>query len=78
MKAAQVELCTEPLLGAVSQREQPLLEVFGSSLLYPRRFAGLGDMSRGSLLLRAVADGTELDYEPLAAAADARLPTPHQ
>jgi hypothetical protein len=65
------------LLGSVATRKYvaPLLEVFGSSLLYPRRFAGLGDMSRGSLLLRAVADGTELDYESLAAAADARRPT---
>jgi hypothetical protein len=62
------------LLGSVATRKyvSPLLEVFGASLLYPRRFAGLGDMSRGSLLLRAAADGVELDYEPLMAAAHAR------
>ena len=59
------------LLGSLATRKYvlPLLEVFGTRLLYPRRFAGLGDMSRGSLLLRAVAEGVELDYEPLVAAA---------
>jgi hypothetical protein len=59
------------LLGSVATRKyvSPLLEVFGARLLYPRRFAGLGDMSRGSLLLRAAAQGVELDYEPLIAAA---------
>jgi hypothetical protein len=64
------------LLGSIATRKyvSPLLEVFGSRLLYPRRFAGLGDMSRGSLLLRAAADGVELDYEPLTAAAHARRP----
>lgn len=64
------------LLGSIATRKYvaPLLEVFGSRLLYPRRFAGLGDMSRGSLLLRAAADGVELDYEPLTAAIPARPP----
>ena len=53
------------LLGSVASNKYvvPLLEVFGERLLYPARFAGLGDMSRGSLLLRAVRDGAELDYE---------------
>jgi len=62
------------LLGSVATRKyvSPLSEVFGSRLLYPIQFAGLGDMSRGSLLLRAAADGVELDYEPLAVAASAR------
>lgn len=61
------------LLGSLATRKyvSPLLEVFGSSLLYPIRFAGLGDMGRGSLLLRAAADGIELDYEPLVVAARA-------
>jgi len=66
------------LLGSVRTRKyvSPLLEVFGSSLLYPRRFAGLGDMSRGALLLRAAADGVELDYVPIATAvADVGLPS---
>ena len=52
------------LLGSVASRKYvgPLLEVFGPRLLYPARFAGLGDMSRGALLLRAVRDGQELEY----------------
>jgi hypothetical protein len=64
------------LLGSVASRKyvSPLLEVLGARLLYPRRFAGLGDMSRGSLLLRAAADGIELDYEPLTGATHARSP----
>jgi hypothetical protein len=62
------------LLGSIATRKyvSPLVEVFGSRLLYPLRFAGLGDMSRGSLLLRAAADGVELDYEPLTTVAQGR------
>jgi hypothetical protein len=62
------------LLGSIATRKyvSPLVEVFGSRLLYPLRFAGLGDMSRGSLLLRAAADGVELDYEPLTTVARGR------
>ena len=61
------------LLGSVATRKYvlPLLEVFGQSLFFPRRFAGLGDMGRGSLLLRAAAEGIELDDQPLVAAAHA-------
>ncbi len=56
------------LLGSVATNKYvaPLLDVFGERLLYPTRFAGLGDMSRGSLLLSAVRDRRELDYEPVA------------
>ena len=55
------------LLGSVATNKYvaPLLDVFGERLLYPTRFAGLGDMSRGGLLLAAVRDGRELDYEPV-------------
>lgn len=55
------------LLGSVASSKyvKPLVEVFGERLLYPARFAGLGDMSRGALLLRAVRSGVELDYEPV-------------
>jgi hypothetical protein len=45
-----------------------LLEFFGQRLLFPTDFAGRGDMSRGSLLLRAVREGRELAYEPVATA----------
>jgi hypothetical protein len=53
------------LLGSVASNKYvvPLLEVFGSRLLYPARFAGLGDMARGALMLRAARDQLELDYE---------------
>jgi hypothetical protein len=52
------------LLGSVASAKyvEPLLDVFGQGLLFPAQFAGLGDMSRGALLLRAVRDGRELEY----------------
>jgi len=59
------------LLGSVATQKyvQPLLEVFGDRLLFPSDFEGRGDMSRGSLLLRAVREGRELAYAPLAGTA---------
>jgi hypothetical protein len=58
------------LLGSIASDKyvSPLLEVFGERLLFPARFAGLGDMGRGSLMLRAARDGQELDYLPVAGA----------
>jgi hypothetical protein len=52
------------LLGSLATRKylDPLGEVLGDRLRVPRAFIGLGDMSRGGLLLRAVAAGRELDY----------------
>jgi len=52
------------LLGSVASDKYvaPLLDVFGPALLFPEQFAGLGDMSRGALLLRAVRDRQELAY----------------
>jgi hypothetical protein len=41
---------------------EPLLEVFGESLLFPKDFVGRGDMSRGGLLLRSSAAGKALEY----------------
>jgi hypothetical protein len=56
------------LLGSVATHKYvaPLLEVFGARLLFPNEFVGRGDMSRGSLLLRAVRDKSELSYAPVA------------
>jgi hypothetical protein len=56
------------LLGSVATGKyvDVLLEFFGHRLLFPTEFAGRGDMSRGSLLLRAVREGRELDYAPVA------------
>ncbi len=58
------------LLGSVAADKYvgPLLAVFGARLLFPPEFVGRGDMSRGGLLLRAVAAGTELAYAPVAGA----------
>ena len=57
------------LLGSVASKKYvaPLLEVFEKCLFFPEQFAGLGDMSRGSLLLRAVREDRELDYAPVTA-----------
>ena len=58
------------LLGSVASGKyvEPLAEVFGERLVFPAEFVGRGDMSRGGLLLRCVADGRELDYVPLTGA----------
>lgn len=55
------------LLGSLASRKYtvPLSEALGSALHFPPRLTGLGDMSRGSLLLRCVATDDELDYAPL-------------
>ena len=52
------------LLGSIATGKylDPLLEVFGRRLLVPERFVGLGEMQRGSLLLKAVEAGRELEY----------------
>ena len=56
------------LLGSVASDKYvaPLLDVFGLRLRFPTEFSGLGDMSRGALMLRAVRDQRELDYTPVA------------
>lgn len=52
------------LLGSIATPKYvaPLLEVFGARLFYPLDFAGRGDMSRGSLLLRCTRENRELSY----------------
>lgn len=52
------------LLGSVATGKyvEPLSAIFGRRLLFPRSFIGRGDMSRGSLLLRAAGAGEELRY----------------
>ncbi len=58
------------LLGSVATAKyvSVLLPVFGDQLWFPAEFVGRGDMSRGGLLLRAVAGGAELEYAPVAGA----------
>jgi len=52
------------LLGSIATPKylQPLQEVLGPRLRFPREFIGRGDMSRGALMLRCVAEGRELAY----------------
>jgi hypothetical protein len=55
------------LLGSVATGKYVdiLQPVFGSRLRFPGAFAGLGDMSRGGLMLRAVREDRELEYVTL-------------
>jgi hypothetical protein len=47
---------------------EPLLEIFGERLLFPREFVGRGDMSRGGLMLRYASELKELTYVPVVGA----------
>ena len=55
------------LLGSVASAKyvDPLTRILGERLLFPPVFAGMGDMQRGSMLLRAAAAGEELQYRPV-------------
>ena len=63
------------LLGSVATGKylDVLAPIFGERLAYPSAFAGLGDMSRGAIMLRAAASGEELEYEPLTSRQHRRL-----
>jgi len=52
------------LLGSIATPKYvlPLLEIFGDRLLFPSDFVGLGDMSRGGLLLRSCSSNSPLEY----------------
>src|SRR5580704_4744503 len=54
------------LLGSLATPKyiEPLLRIFGTRLLIPAVFVGLGDMSRGGLMLQCVRSGQELAYVP--------------
>ena len=58
------------LLGSVATDKyvQVLSDVFGERLLFPREFVGRGDMSRGGMMLRCVAEDRELEYIPVVGA----------
>jgi len=59
--------CEVVLLGSIASPKyvDVLTDVFGRRLLFPVDFVGRGDMSRGGLLLRSAAEGTELGYVPV-------------
>ena len=55
------------LLGSIATSKYitPIREVFGERFLFPKEFRGLGDMSRGSILLKCCSQGRELAYLPV-------------
>lgn len=71
------------LLGSVATGKyvDVLRPILGDRLRFPRHFAGLGDMARGGLMLRAARAGVELEYVTLEASrkrppgATGRMPT---
>jgi hypothetical protein len=73
--AAQTGDAQVVLLGSLATGKyvEVLRDVFGARLCYPRDFVGLGDMSRGSMMLRAARAGTELAYASVADAGSAKL-----
>lgn len=58
------------LLGSIASGKyvDVLAALFGERLVFPAAFVGRGDMSRGSLMLRAAEAGEELEYVPVAGA----------
>jgi len=48
-------------------------EIFGDRLVSPVAFVGLGDMSRGSIMLKAARAGVELPYAAVRALAGAKV-----
>jgi hypothetical protein len=58
------------LLGSIASGKyvDVLSALFGARLVFPAAFVGRGDMSRGSLMLRAAEAGEELEYLPVAGA----------
>lgn len=64
--AAMPRAASVVLLGSLATPKylDVLAPIFAERLLVPRPLIGLGDMSRGATLLRAVRAGTELEYIP--------------
>jgi hypothetical protein len=59
--------CQFVLLGSIGTNKyaEILVECLGEQLHFPSSFVGRGDMSRGGLLLRCVAENKELEYVPI-------------
>lgn len=68
--AGDIGDCDVVLLGSIASPKyvDVLAGIFGERLVFPADFVGRGDMSRGGLLLRAVAASTELACVPVAGA----------
>jgi hypothetical protein len=63
-RLAARELCEVVLLGSIATPKyvELLAGHLGDRLRYPADFVGLGDMSRGAILLKAARAGVELPY----------------
>ena len=61
------ESCEVVLLGSVASGKYVavLEQALGARLRFPQEFVGRGDMSRGGLMLRCVAERRELTYVPV-------------
>ena len=70
--------CEVVLLGSIASTKylDLLLPIFGERLRVPAAFIGLGDMSRGGLLLRHVREQRELDYIAASSIPEVRVPRP--
>lgn len=64
MEAAAGGATEVVLLGSVATPKyvEPLGAIFGARLVFPAEFLGLGDMSRGGLLLKCTREAEELKY----------------
>jgi hypothetical protein len=69
--------CEVVLLGSIATGKylDILNQELGEQLRVPAEFVGLGDMSRGALLLRCVKEQRELNYVSVAAASERRRRT---
>ncbi|HJU05809.1 MAG TPA: hypothetical protein VJ692_11715 [Nitrospiraceae bacterium] len=67
LKATLDERWQVILLGSIASDKyvNALSPIFGDRLVAPRLFIGIGDMSRGALLLRCARSRRELEYMPL-------------
>jgi hypothetical protein len=64
------------LLGSVATAKylEPIADILGARLCFPRDFVGRGDMSRGALLLQRVEASLELEYVAFASDVSRRGP----
>jgi hypothetical protein len=72
--------CEVVLLGSIATGKylDLLTQGFGNRLRVPADFIGLGDMSRGALLLRCVRENRELDYLSVGSLAAEHVKRPKQ
>jgi len=70
LAAAAGKDCQWVLLGSIGTKKyaEILVERVSERLYFPSSFVGRGDMSRGGLLLRSVAEQRELEYVPVTGA----------